>query len=133
MREDTLVEQENATPNTDTGASAPVERQGVTSERRPPVGRPAGRPSNQNRPTRRRYSYNRRRKVCQFCAEKVKEIDYKDVSLLRRYITSSGRIRARRKTGTCAKHQRMLAKAIKRARHIALLPYTAEHVRQVSS
>ena len=56
-------------------------------------------------------------------------IDYKDVNLLRNYITEHGKIKARRKTGTCAKHQRRLASAIKRARHLALLPYSAEHTR----
>lgn len=71
----------------------------------------------------------RRRKVCQFCIDKVKAIDYKEVTLLRQFTARSGRIVARRKTGACAKHQRMLAKAIKRARHIALLPYTASHTR----
>jgi|YNPNPStandDraft_1061719.scaffolds.fasta_scaffold27511_3 small subunit ribosomal protein S18 len=70
-----------------------------------------------------------RRKACQFCVDKVNRIDYKDVALLRQFISERGRIHSRRKTATCAKHQRMLAKAIKRARHIALLPYTAEHVR----
>jgi len=67
--------------------------------------------------------------VCQFCIDKVKAIDYKEVMLLRQFTARSGRIVARRKTGACAKHQRMLAKAIKRARHIALLPYTASHTR----
>lgn len=71
----------------------------------------------------------RRRKVCQFCADKIKAIDYKDVMLLRQFTARSGRIVARRKTGACAKHQRMLARAVKRARHIALLPYTASHTR----
>jgi len=59
----------------------------------------------------------------------MKAIDYKDVALLRQYLNDRGLIRARRRTATCAKHQRMLARAIKRARHLALLPYTAEHVR----
>lgn len=77
-----------------------------------------------------RRSYTRRRKVCAFCLEKSKSIDYKDVNTLRRYVTDRGKIRSRRKTGTCAKHQRRLAVAIKRARHLALLPFTAEHIRQ---
>ncbi len=67
-----------------------------------------------------------RRKVCDFCAGKVPYIDYKDVNRLRRYITERGKISPRRMSGTCAKHQRQLAIAIKRARAIALLPYTAE-------
>lgn len=70
-----------------------------------------------------------RRKVCAFCVDKVASIDYKDSAKLRRYLSDRGRIEARRKTGTCAKHQRWLALALKRARHLALLPYTAEHIR----
>ncbi|MHB0857251.1 MAG: 30S ribosomal protein S18 [Anaerolineae bacterium] len=81
------------------------------------------------RPFRGRQGGRRRNKVCQFCVEKFTAIDYKDVSTLRQYVNERGRISARRRTGTCAKHQRMLATAIKRARHIALLPYTPEHVR----
>jgi small subunit ribosomal protein S18 len=61
--------------------------------------------------------------------EKVTSIDYKDSGKLRRYLSERGRIDARRKTGTCAKHQRWLATALKRARHLALLPYTPEHIR----
>src|SRR3990170_6388418 len=71
-----------------------------------------------------------RRKVCAFCVDHVDHIDYKDVGRLRRYISERGKIDPRRKTGTCAKHQRRLSVALKRARHLALLPYTAEHVRQ---
>jgi small subunit ribosomal protein S18 len=71
--------------------------------------------------------------VCQFCSDKVKAIDYKDVRLLNQFIADAGRIHSRRRTGTCAKHQRMLAKAIKRARQIALLPYTSEHGRRLRS
>ena len=66
------------------------------------------------------------KKVCNFCVDKVDEIDYKDVAKLRRYITESGKIMPRRMTGTCAKHQRQLSTAIKRARVIALLPYVSE-------
>jgi small subunit ribosomal protein S18 len=65
----------------------------------------------------------RRKKVCQFCVDRGK-IDYKDVSRLRRFISERAKIMPRRVTGTCAKHQRELTTAIKRARHIALLPYT---------
>jgi small subunit ribosomal protein S18 len=74
--------------------------------------------------------YVPRRKVCSFCSEKVEVIDYKVPSQLRRYISDRGKIEPRRKTGTCAKHQRALAMAIKRARHLALLPYTAAHIRK---
>ncbi len=64
-----------------------------------------------------------RPKICQFCADKHLAIDYKQVDVLRRFVTEEGKIRPRRQTGTCAKHQRALANAVKRARHIALLPY----------
>ncbi len=67
-----------------------------------------------------------RRKVCQFCQDKVTEIDYKDVARLRRFVTEKGKIISRRQTGTCAKHQRELTTAIKRARYMALLPYSAD-------
>lgn len=73
--------------------------------------------------------FRSRRKVCAFCVDHVREIDYKDVSRLRRYLSDRGKIEPRRKTGTCAKHQRRLSVALKRARHMALLPYTAEHIR----
>lgn len=64
-----------------------------------------------------------RRKVCSFCVDKVDHIDYKDAPRLRRYVSDRGKIVPRRVTGTCALHQRMLTTAIKRARHIALLPF----------
>jgi small subunit ribosomal protein S18 len=66
-----------------------------------------------------------RRSVCTFCVDKVKDIDYKDVGMLQRFLDDYGKIRAGRKTGTCARHQRRLAVAIKRARHLALLPFTS--------
>ena len=67
-----------------------------------------------------------RKKVCSFCVDKVDSIDYKDVAKLHRFITERGKILPRRISGVCAKHQRKLTLAIKRARAIALLPYTAE-------
>ena len=67
-----------------------------------------------------------KKKVCQFCADKVEYIDYKDVAKLRRFVSERAKILPRRITGTCAKHQRQLTTAIKRARHIALLPYSAD-------
>jgi small subunit ribosomal protein S18 len=70
-----------------------------------------------------------RRKVCQFCVDKVKEVDYKDLGRLRRFLSERGKIEPRRKTGTCAAHQRSLNVALKRARQLALLPFTAEHIR----
>ena len=66
-------------------------------------------------------------KVCHFCVDKV-AIDYKDVPRLRKYISDRGKIEPRRRTGVCAKHQRRLALAIKRARYLALLPYTPAHI-----
>ena len=68
----------------------------------------------------------RRKKVCQFCADKTETIDYKDVEKLRKYVTDRGKILPKRITGTCAMHQRQVTKAIKRARIVALLPYTAD-------
>ena len=67
-----------------------------------------------------------RRKVCSFCVDKVEHIDYKDVAMLRRFVTERGKILPRRISGNCAKHQRQVTVAIKRARNIALLPFTAE-------
>jgi small subunit ribosomal protein S18 len=64
-----------------------------------------------------------RKRVCQFCKDDTTYIDFKDVSLLRRFISDRGKIRARRVTGTCAQHQRMVATAVKNAREIALIPY----------
>lgn len=81
--------------------------------------------------TRKRWGGGRyipRRKVCAFCVSKAKEIDYKDTAKLQSYISDRGKIKPRRRTGVCAKHQRALAAAIKRARHIALLPYVPEHI-----
>ncbi len=69
------------------------------------------------------YRDRRRRKVCAFCADKTSLIDYKEVNRLRRYLSERAKIEPRRKTGTCAGHQRELAVALKRARHVALLPY----------
>jgi small subunit ribosomal protein S18 len=71
--------------------------------------------------------------VCAFCVDKIEYIDYKDPGKLRRYITERGKIEPRRKTGTCARHQRRLTVAIKRARQIALLPFTAGHARFTSA
>jgi small subunit ribosomal protein S18 len=67
--------------------------------------------------------------VCAFCVDGVRTVDYKDPIKLRRYISERGKIEPRRKTGTCARHQRRLTVAVKRARHLALLPYTSDHAR----
>lgn len=86
--------------------------------------------SRPSRPRRPRGKYVPKRKVCFFCRDKVQYIDYKEPAALRPYITDRGKIAPRRKSGACAKHQRALATAIKRARHLALLPFVAEHVRR---
>lgn len=75
---------------------------------------------------RREGGRGRRRKVCSFCADKTKTIDYKEAGKLRKYITDRGKILPRRISGTCAKHQRELTTAIKRARVMALLPFTSD-------
>ena len=68
----------------------------------------------------------KRKKVCQFCVDKVEHIDYKDTARLRNYVSDRAKILPRRMTGTCAMHQRQLTEAIKRARHVALMPYTSD-------
>jgi small subunit ribosomal protein S18 len=85
---------------------------------------PRPRPSRGSRPR-----YAPVRKVCAFCAAKTNIVDYKDAVKLRSYISDRGRIASRRRTGTCARHQRVLAVAIKRARHLALLPFAPAHLR----
>ena len=86
------------------------------------------RPERAERPERPERPRNdrRRRKICQFCADKVEHIDYKDTARLRKYVSERGKIMPRRMSGVCAKHQRELAIAIKRARIVALLPYVAD-------
>ena len=73
-----------------------------------------------------RRSFFRRRKVCKFCADKIDLISYKDVRMLAPFVPERGKILPRRISGTCAPHQRLLAEAIKRARHLALIPYVTE-------
>lgn len=77
-----------------------------------------------------RPRYIPRRKACSFCKDKVEVIDYKDPVKLRPHISDRGKIEPRRKSGTCAKHQRLLASAVKRARYLALLPYVPAHIRE---
>jgi small subunit ribosomal protein S18 len=86
-------------------------------------GGPSGGSPSRRRDTGRRF--RPRRKVCSFCVDKVKAINYKDVDTLRRFVDNHGKIVPRRKTGTCAKHQRRLALAVKQARYLALLPFSA--------
>ncbi len=121
--QETEQEQPVAEP-ADAAAPAPASASTFTAG-----GRPAPRQrdlENQDRPRRRGRG---RRRPCVMCMDKMAFVDYKDFNFLRRFVSDRGRIDTRRKTGTCAKHQRALAQAIKRARHLALLPYTAEHVR----
>jgi small subunit ribosomal protein S18 len=92
-------------------------------------GGPATRPPSEDREDRPRRRGRFRRRVCPMCENKISLVDYKDFNFLRRFISDRGRIETRRKSGTCAKHQRALAQAIKRARHLALIPYTADHIR----
>ncbi len=114
-------------PSAERGAEPP---QGAATGEQPaevPAGGEAPRPG--PRPERKRRRFGGRRKVCLFCVDKIERIDYKDPAALRRYVSDRGKIEPRRKTGTCARHQRRLTIALKRARHLALLPFTAEHIR----
>jgi small subunit ribosomal protein S18 len=98
-------------------------RQSHSSRRTTGRGRGGGR----GRPPGR--GFRRRVKKCAFCSDKNLAIDYKQPDVLWRYVTDRGKIRPRRQTGTCAKHQRQLSVAIKRARHLALLPFAVDHPR----
>ncbi|MFO8011643.1 MAG: 30S ribosomal protein S18 [Dehalococcoidia bacterium] len=80
-------------------------------------------------PRRERRRYVPKRKVCPFCVDKSRKIDYKEVDMLRRFVSDRGKIEPRHRTGVCARHQRLLSAELKRARHLALLPYTVEHIR----
>jgi small subunit ribosomal protein S18 len=96
----------------------------------PPQGRPGGRPSGPGGPggphKRGKRSFVRKKKVCRFCVDRVDYIDYKKAEILQPFVQERGKILPRRMTGTCARHQRWLTVAIKRARNIALLPFAAE-------
>jgi small subunit ribosomal protein S18 len=105
---------EGEAPRTRFGAGAPRER---GEGGRGPGGRGPRRGGGGGR-------FGGRRKVCGFCVDNIDEVDYKDIPRLRRYISERGKIEPRRKLGTCARHQRSLTVAIKRARHVALLPFT---------
>ncbi|MCH7812236.1 MAG: 30S ribosomal protein S18 [Chloroflexi bacterium] len=116
------VEQEQAAPAPNASADAPTQAQA-------PAGRSDDRRPRGESRERGRPRFGRRRRPCAFCLEKARVIDYKDPGKLRRYVSDRGRIEPRRKTGTCTKHQRWLSVALKRARLLALLPYTTEHIR----
>ncbi len=82
---------------------------------------------NKKKNSKNEKSYRRpRKKVCVFCAERIDDIDYKDIDKLKKYVSDKGKILPRRITGNCAKHQRKVREAVQRARHIALLPYTVK-------
>src|SRR5438477_4988459 len=116
--------QESSSPDRAAPRAPYRPREGGDRDRDRGGGRSFGGPPGMRRP---------RRKVCTFCVDKVQRIDYKDVGRIRRYISDRGKIDPRRKSGTCAKHQRMLTTALKRARLMAMLPYTADHVRGLMS
>src|SRR3989442_11225418 len=118
---------QETSPSSEGGPRSGPPRGGPGGDGPPGAGGPGGRyggPPGLRRP---------RGKVCRFCVDKVQRIDYKDVGRIRRYISDRGKIDPRRKSGTCAKHQRMLTTALKRARLMAMLPYTADHVRGLMS
>ena len=123
-------------------ASAPAAAPGAPASTAPGTARPAGprgpRPGGGGgRPPfrggqggfrgRGRPRYYARRKICTFCVDKIKHIDYKDVGRLRRFISDRYKMEARRKTGVCSKHQRALSRAVKRARVLALIPFSPDH------
>ncbi len=111
-------------PDPETPAPAAVSAGTTTEAPRPS----AGAPSAGKRPElgRRRAPFPVRRKVCRFCAEKVRDIDYKQIQVLRTFVADGGKILSSRVTGNCAGHQRQLSRAIKRARNLALLPYVVK-------
>lgn len=130
MEENEVLAEETA-PAPEAEAEAPVaapevpaENSEERAEREP---REAREPrEGRDRPAKKGFKKQNFKKVCLFCQEKVAKIDYKDVNKLRKYIAEGGKILPRRMTGTCAKHQRELAIAIKRARIAALLPFKAD-------
>lgn len=123
-----MAEQTSASPAEAPAAPAPSAMSAPFAPG--PPGAPAGQRGQPPRRGGARGRYPPRRRVCQFCVDKIVEIDYKDVSRLRRYLSDRAKIEPRRKTGTCAHHQRSLSTALKRARIMALLPYSAEHIRK---
>ena len=81
----------------------------------------------QQRRSRPRPRYFSRRKVCQFCVDGIDTVDFKDIEMIKRFLSDRFMIEARRKSGVCSKHQRSLAKAVKRARQLSLIPFTSSH------
>lgn len=124
MTEETA--QETVPAETETAPAVPAEAAAETEERseQPKEGREPR--EGRDRPAKKGFKKGNFKKVCLFCQEKTAKIDYKDTGKLRKYIAEGGKILPRRMTGTCAKHQRELAIAIKRARIAALLPFRAD-------
>ncbi|MBL8022846.1 MAG: 30S ribosomal protein S18 [Elusimicrobia bacterium] len=129
----------NETNPTSETPKAPVSASSPMGASRPPSGpRPGGRPGFGSGPRtgarppagagggRRGGRPMMRRKVCRFCAEKIEEVDYKAIPILRGFLTARGKMLGGRTTGNCARHQRQLTQGIKRSRMLALLPYTGE-------
>ena len=85
------------------------------------------RPTTTRRRDKRGGGSSGRRKPCPFCKDKIEHVDYKDVGTLRKFISDRGKIRTRRITGACRRHQNQIARAVKRARELALLPYVGDH------
>ena len=118
---------DSETTTTSTSAPAPAAAPAGAAQPRP---RPAaGGRSRDDDDRPRGRTGGRRRRVCIMCADHMKYVDYKNVSFLRRFVSDRARIETRRRTSACAKHQRAISNAIKRARHLALLPYTPDHIR----
>ncbi|MCH8051346.1 MAG: 30S ribosomal protein S18 [Chloroflexi bacterium] len=120
-----MTDSEKTTTSTPAPAPAPAPA-GADRPRPRPAG--GGRSRDDDDRSRGRPG-GRRRRVCIMCADHIKYVDYKNVSFLRRFVSDRARIETRRRTSACAKHQRAISNAIKRARHLALLPYTPDHIR----
>jgi small subunit ribosomal protein S18 len=130
MADESTPAEDHEEEDTENGDDATTERPRGDSETRAPSRPPRRGGGFRGGPSRRSDRegggrFRPRRKVCSFCVDKVQHINYKDIDTLRRFTDGHGKIVPRRKTGTCAKHQRRLALAIKLARHLALLPYAA--------
>ncbi len=119
-----MTDRETTTAST----QAPAPAAAPAGDRPRPRPAPGGRSRDDDDRPRGRTG-GRRRRVCIMCADHIKYVDYKNVSFLRRFISDRARIETRRRTSACAKHQRAISNAIKRARHLALLPYTPDHIR----
>lgn len=124
MADEHRPNQQSAPMGASTGQGAPSgfqQRPSGPGGPRPQGGRPGGGP-----PRRGKRSFVRKKKVCRFCVDKSDFIDYKKADILAPFLQERGKILPRRMTGTCARHQRWLSVAIKRAQNIALLPFSAE-------